>query len=68
MLPKHFLISLHPCEYKDSFFFFQYPHTSLFVFAYPQQPRLLLFSVSGKETGKVDIVAIDFPICQQHDS
>ena len=22
MLPKHFLISLHPCEYKDSFFFF----------------------------------------------
>ena len=25
-------------------------------------------SVSGKETGKGDIVAIDFPIFQQHDS
>ena len=26
------------------------------------------FSVSGKGTGKVGIVATDFSVCQQHDS
>ena len=41
--PNIFLSVYIHVNTKTVFSFFQYPHTSLFVFAYPQQPRLLLF-------------------------
>ncbi len=41
--PNIFLSVYIHVNTKTAFSFFQYPHTSLFVFAYPQQPRLLLF-------------------------
>lgn len=41
--PNIFLSVYIHVNTKTAFSFFQYLHTSLFVFAYPQQPRLLLF-------------------------